>query len=185
MLRRALMVAMALLLSTFAAVMAQTESSIDNPIPVGTAAKVGDYTIKVVAFDADASEALVSKNEENVPPAEGHVYALISLDVTYDGTDVGKASSINWQFVGTERSSLTDTACASGDRTLAAGTVDDAGRNADIFPGGSVQYDQCVYLTTDDAQNVVMYTQDSEGNRVFFALKEGESQGTPDATPSS
>ncbi len=183
MVRRALIVAMALLVGSFAMVMAQSDSSIDNPIPMGTAATVGDYTVTVVAFDADASDALVSMNEENVPPGEGHVYALITFEVAYDGADVGKASSLNWQFVGAQRASITDTACSSGDRTLANGSIDDASRGADIFPGGSVTYDQCVYLTTEDAQNVVMYIQDSEGNRIFFELKEGAA--TPEATPSS
>lgn len=184
MLRRLILAAFLMpLAAVSSAALAQTESSIDNPIPMGTAATVGDYTVTVTEYTPDASGEIVARHEDNVPPEEGYVYALISFEVTYEGEDVGKASSLQWQFVGSQRSSLTDTSCTSPERTLASGTIDNAAQNADIFPGGSVQYEQCVYLAAEDAENVIMYVQTAEGERVFFELAATMSDATPAASP--
>jgi hypothetical protein len=183
--RRTLLVGMLFLSLTFTAVFAaQTPTtSIDDPVPMGTAAPVGDYTVRVVEYDADATDELVAQNENNVPPEDGYVYALITFEVGYEGAEIGQASTLSWQFVGARRSALTDTSCTGGDRTLAAGTLDNAGRDADIFPGGSVEFEQCVYLSADDAQNVTMYVVTPEDERVFFELAEDADAEAAEATP--
>jgi hypothetical protein len=186
MLRRFILIGVVLpFLSLSAALAAQTTSSLDNPVPIGTAAAVGEYTVRVVEYVPDATDDLVSRNEENTPPEDGYVYALIHFEVRYDGEEVGKASSLQWQFVGSRRSAIPETSCTGNDRTFAEGTLDNQARESDIFPGGSVEFEQCVYLPSEEAGVVTLYVQTAEGERVFFQLNEGMTPATPDATPAS
>lgn len=165
------------------AIAAQTESSIDNPLPMGTTGTIGDYTVTVTGYIPDASAEIVARQEGNTPPEDGYVYALITLEVGYNGSDVGKASSLQLQYVGSRRSALTDVSCTSADRTLANGTIDSAARDADIFSGGSVEFEQCVYLPAAEAEKVILYVLGEGNERVFFQLVATGPGATPAASP--
>ena len=62
-----------------------TVGSKENPVPAGDSMRLGDWTIEVVGFTADASDAIHRENQFNDKPKEGEQYVLVTLKETYEG----------------------------------------------------------------------------------------------------
>jgi hypothetical protein len=179
MLRSAILASIVLLGAWSSTRIAESEYSIDHPVPMGTAAPVGDYTVRVVRYLPDASEGITGRHPDNTPPEEGFVYALLTVQVTYEGEAVGQASSLHWQFSGSSRSAFFDTFCTGSGRNVVAGTIDDAARGVDIFPGGWVEFDQCVYLPMEEAESITLAVLTPSSTWVYFRVEEGTYEATP------
>lgn len=62
-------------------------SSRDAPLPLGSSATSGDWTVTVNSVNLDATQAVTDANMFNSPPSEGNVYILVNATATYAGTD--------------------------------------------------------------------------------------------------
>ena len=60
-------------------------ASLDNPIPVGDAAHVGDWKVQVVGYTPNANDAVHRANQFNDKPKSGQQYVLVTLRTTYEG----------------------------------------------------------------------------------------------------
>jgi hypothetical protein len=62
----------------------------ENPAPLGSEQKVGDWKVTVTGFTADATAAVAAANQFNEPPTNG-TYSLVRVRATYDGDGSGSA----------------------------------------------------------------------------------------------
>ncbi len=62
-----------------------TGSALDDPVPVGAAAHVGQWTVKVVGYTPNATDAVHRENQFNDKPGAGEQYVLVTLRTTYEG----------------------------------------------------------------------------------------------------
>lgn len=74
-----------------------------DPIPLGEAALVGDWRVRVTGAVLEATQVVLDENMFNDPPESGSQYVLVGLEATY----LGQESSTFWidmlyTFVGDE-----------------------------------------------------------------------------------
>jgi hypothetical protein len=84
-----------------------------NPLPLGATAQVGDFTVTVTRFVADADELMAAADPYNEPPADGNLFALVYLEATYEGP--GQASvyeDLSVGYLGSDNRVYTDASCA-------------------------------------------------------------------------
>ncbi len=58
-----------------------------NPVPLGSTIRTDDWEVKVISFDADATEDVMKANPYNEEPTSGNIYALIEAEATYVGDE--------------------------------------------------------------------------------------------------
>lgn len=75
------------------------EGTRESPYPLGAAISSRDWTVTVNAFTADATDQVMAANQFNDPPADGMVYALANVTVTYTGDSSGYALETGVSFV--------------------------------------------------------------------------------------
>lgn len=59
----------------------------ENPAPLGAPIESSDWTVVINSVNLDATEAVLTENEFQDPPADGTVYIGINYTVTYTGDD--------------------------------------------------------------------------------------------------
>jgi len=78
-------------------------TSLDNPIPVGDAARVGEWTVRVVGYTPNATEAVQRENQFNEKPKAGEQYVLVTLRTTFEGTGSADPwADQTWSVVSTD-----------------------------------------------------------------------------------
>ncbi len=102
----------------------------ENPHPLGTTVASDDWAVTVNSFTPDATNAVLAENQFNEPPADGTVYALINVTITYTGTDSAYASEVTVDFV-TSTGEVVD-----GHEAFVVGP-DDLGVE-ELYAGGSI-----------------------------------------------
>jgi hypothetical protein len=60
-----------------------------NPIPIGDAARIGDWSIAVQRVAPEGTEAVLAENQFNDPPQDGRQFFLINLAATFSGANSG------------------------------------------------------------------------------------------------
>lgn len=137
---------------TPAAVDVIESSTRQNPIPVGSTGKVGDYTVTVLSTTPDSSAEIAAENQFNDPPAPGRQFYMTRVQITYVGQESGTPwIDLNFQAVSQAGIGYTefDNDC---------GVIPDSSNNlSDIFPGGTVEFNVCWAIDTADAESLVMY----------------------------
>jgi hypothetical protein len=61
----------------------------ENPLPVGSTAKIGDWDVTVVKVQPNANAAIASENQFNDPPASGNQYVMATVQAKYVGAESG------------------------------------------------------------------------------------------------
>lgn len=69
----------------------EAKSSRENPFPLGAEIKTDDWTIVVNSVDMDATKAVVEENLFNDPPADGNVFIMPNVTITYTGNEADGA----------------------------------------------------------------------------------------------
>ena len=143
---------------------AKADGTREDPVPLGTAAKVGDWEITVTACELDATETVMDANEFNDAPADGHQYALVTVKATYTGDESGTFwVDMSGKFLG------------SGGNTFDSGMAvagDDIIDSSEAFPGASVSGDLVFDVETTQATGGLLMLEPSFSfdDPVFFAL---------------
>ena len=139
-----------------------------NPIALESIGKVDDYEISVLSVTPNANDAVAASNQFNAPPNDGNQFFLARIAVTYNGAATGKpAFELNFQSVGDLSSSYTifnDTCGNYGEEPY---TV------AELFPGGTTEFNVCWQIDSEDAGSLVMYVEsllDFNAEPVWFSL---------------
>jgi hypothetical protein len=141
----------------------------DNPIPLGQAAEVGDWTISVVNVVPNGIDAVMAENQFNDPPQEGHQFFLVTVSATYNGSESATViGGLSFEAVGASSVSYNtyDPSCGVIPNELASGN--------EVFEGGAVEGNVCFQVTAEDASSLVMYVEPSfsSEDRVWFAVRQ-------------
>ena len=142
----------------------------DQSIAVGSPGPIGDYEVTVVSVTADATDFVMTENQFNDPPADGKRFFIARVEVVYTGGASGMpASELNFQTVG-------DANAAYATFTDTCGVIpDDSYLVSDLFEGGSVEFNVCWAIDSEDADSLVMYVEsylDFSADPVWFSLEE-------------
>jgi hypothetical protein len=71
-----------------------------RPAKFGQSVRVGEWQVKVTAIQADATSNAAATADYNIEPGRGYVYAIVTLDATYEGTGQASASELNVEING-------------------------------------------------------------------------------------
>jgi hypothetical protein len=141
-------------------------ASLDDPIPVGSAAHVGEWKVQVVGYSPNATEAVHRENQFNEKPGTGEQYVLVTLRTTYEGQGSSNlGADQTWSVVSTD-----------GTLYEEAGQVwpDDLS-NANKVPSGASAVGNVGFLVkSSDVRGLTLYieayTPDFDTEGAFLAL---------------
>lgn len=163
----ALMLGTVLPMGSSTAYGAEPGSKRDDPVPMGTEARVGDYAVTVLDVTPNADAMVAAANQFNDPPAEGRQFFIARVSITYVGADSG-TPWINLSFR------------AVGNRNVGYSTGDDRcgvvpdglSDTPELFEGGQIETNVCWSIETVDVDSLVMYAEQyfADGGRVWFSL---------------
>lgn len=70
-----------------------------NPYPLGTTLVGDEWELTVNSYNPDATADVLAENPFNEPPAEGNVYSLANVTITYTGDSSGTSFEISVAYV--------------------------------------------------------------------------------------
>jgi hypothetical protein len=123
----------------------------EDPIRRGQSVEIGDWTVEIVGFKQNALDAIMAENPYNDPPADGEQFAMVTMTLTYNGTDIGSLFDLDFKAVGASNVAYTtyENDC---------GVVpNDPYSVSDVFPGGSVKVNYCWAIKSSDAKSLLVY----------------------------
>ncbi len=137
-----------------------------NPAPLGAAAKIGDWEVKIVDVNKDAADIVAAENMFNDAPAEGRSFVIWSIEATYTGSESGTAwIDLSWKLVGSAGNSF-------GGFDDSCGVIpDDLFEKGETFAGGVVSGNVCVSAETAQLDGGTILVEELfGGSRTFFAI---------------
>lgn len=133
----------------------------DNPVPIGDAANLTTWSVKVIGFTANADAAVAHENIFNEKPRAGYHYLLVTLRTA----NIGKKSSnpffdLNWSLIGSDGRQYN-----SPSVVIPMGLSDSGNVPPGAFAEGNV-----VFEVADKARGLVLYLEDTSSfARTTFA----------------
>lgn len=139
----------------------------ENPIPVGTPATVGDWSVSFAAAAADAADQIAAENSFNEPAPAGKQFVMSKVSATYNGAGSQTAwIDLRIKFVGV------------GGNTFGGGTdrcgvlpesLSDAG---EVFTGATASGNECAVVPSEQvAGGSWSVTAGFGSDPVFFAAQ--------------
>jgi hypothetical protein len=141
----------------------------ESPISLGQATRVGDWTMHVTSVVPNAIDAIMAENQFNDPPAPGHQFFMVTLEMTYGGSTSGDAySDFSYDALGPSNVVYEEFQAGCG---VIPSDISDSG---EAFPGGVVSGNVCWSVTPEDAAALQMVLTPTasfdDEDRTFFAL---------------
>ncbi|MGB3325219.1 MAG: cupredoxin domain-containing protein, partial [Mycolicibacterium fortuitum] len=146
---------------------AEPGSKRDDPVPMGTEARVGDYAVTVLEVTPNADAMVAEANQFNDPPAEGRQYVIARVSITYVGADSG-TPWVNLSFRAVGNRNVGYSIGGDGCGVVPDGLSD----TPELFEGGQIETNVCWSIETVDVDSLVMYAEQyfADGGRVWFSL---------------
>lgn len=142
-----------------------------NPIPVGTSATVGNWSIKVTEAVPNATDMIMAENMFNDPPADGRQFYLVSIEAQYLG---GGEDTANF-WIDSSFHMLGDRAVAYGSSDASCGVIPGSLLDMpEVFEGGVVTGNVCFSVPSDEVESFLLMADEGfslDGQSVFYALK--------------
>jgi len=159
------MVLMLMASATYASENSVSIGTREDPVPIGTAADIGDgWQIKVLEVYPNANEMVAQENQFNSPPKEWQQFFIARIELTYKSSDSAKFNDKRLRAVGP--SSVIYSTFGNS-----PGVIPDKLGTAEAFTGGKVIGNIGWAINSSDADKLVMYDSDaSKDNRKFMAL---------------
>jgi hypothetical protein len=144
---------------------AASAGSLSSPVPMGTAADIGDgWMFKVVSYQPDGAADVAAANQFNKPAPAGQVYVIANFEAAYNG-DQDKAKPIfSIKAVGPSKKSYNayDSFVVAPDPKYELST--------DVFKGSSTAGNEVFTVGAADANGLIFYTSAGfSGDDVYFA----------------
>lgn len=136
----------------------------DNPVPIDTKARVGDWSVEVTGHQPDATAAVLEADPGNSPPADGHQFVLVSLAAAFRGSVSGTFPvDVSAQYLGGGGTSFGPGAAIIPD------AISDTGETS---PGGRISGDLVFSVESYQVEGglLVLAAADTPEKQVFFAL---------------
>ncbi|CAN0469133.1 unnamed protein product, partial [Phaeothamnion confervicola] len=139
-----------------------------DPVPIGSAATIGDYSVSVLDVTPNANEIIAAENQFNDPPKEGRQFLIARVSITYTGSDSGTPTfDLGFKAVGSR-----DVAYTTFDDSC--GVVPEGLNDApELFEGGEVEVNLCWSVETADVDSLLMYVEpllSFDEDRIWFSL---------------
>lgn len=154
----------------------------NSPLGIGRIGQVGDYDVNVISVTPNATDIVMAENQFNDPPAEGNQFFMARVAVTYTGNETGTPFvDLNFQSVGAKSTGYTTFNNSCGVYP------EDALNIAELFQGGSAEFNVCWDIDSQDEGALVMYVDplfSFDSKPVWFSLGNPiEVVVDPDASP--
>jgi hypothetical protein len=150
----------------------QDRGSRTEPIPFGTAADIGGgWWIHVVDVIPNANVVVGNENMFNDPPAPGRQFFVVTMSVTYEGPAESGSMAFSSPF-----SLVGDAAIAYNQSENSCGVVPNDFPSTDIFRGGTIEFNECWEVPSDDEEiaSLVMFAENPEDlfgdDRTWFSI---------------
>jgi hypothetical protein len=132
---------------------AQNSTRVD-PVPIGQAARVGDFELSVISVTPNANDIVATENEFNDLPTANNQFFLVTVSATCVGAASGNPSfDLDYLAVGASSSSYAM-------YTNTCGVVpNDLYSVTDQFTGGTTEFNICWQVESADAESLVMYVE--------------------------
>lgn len=143
------------------------DSTLENPIPVGSVGRIGSYEVAIASVNPDATDEVMASNEWNEPPGPGQQYMIVDIVVGYVGEEHGSINDLMFDPL-RDYSTFFDTY-----------TCDIAGAGflftpPLLFPGARTTASVCFLIDTEsvDAVRLMVTTmEDLDAMPPFFSLQ--------------
>lgn len=138
----------------------------EEPMPLGQAAQIGQWQVKVVSVDPDAT-GLITSDEWSDPPQAGNQYVLVTLEATYTGSESASFwADMTYSFVGSKGNTFGEPKGFA----VSPSPIFEAG---EAFSGASITGDALFEVASDQVVGGVIMIEEFtyEGERVFFAIE--------------
>ena len=138
-----------------------------NPLPLGTAAAVGSWNLKVTSVNLNAAAEVAKENQFNDPPPPGATFIMIGLAATRTGDESGTFwVDMTTKFLGSQGNTFDDS----------CGVIPkDISDEGETFPGANVAGNLCFAVPSNQIAGGSLLVESSfslsNGDRTFFALK--------------
>lgn len=148
---------------------AVTESSRDEPVPIGIAGALRDFHVTVLDVTPNATDDVMSENQFNEPPQDGYQFYIARVRVTSISDEaIDPAFDLDFQSVGDSAVGYTtyDPGCGV--------YPEDQYSAGELFPGGTVEFNVCWQIASEDENSLVMYVEQStdfDSDPVWFSLQ--------------
>lgn len=148
---------------------AVTESSERDPVPFGTTAVVGDYLVTVIEVVPEADDLILDAYSFNDPPTRGNQFYMVTVEVTYTGSEIG-IPWIDLDFFGigeeNPRYDQFENTC---------GVIPEgASSTGDLFRNGTLQFNVCWQIDSDDADDLLLVVEEfsvtTDNGPIWFSL---------------
>jgi hypothetical protein len=140
--------------------------TMDDPVPAGEWFPVGEWQIAVAGTDTEATEAVLTENQFNEPPAEGNRFVVWRVAVTNLGSEPTQPA------IGLSFSSVGPSAVAYDYEATCGVVPDELSSFRTLYPGGTIEGNLCWEVTDSDAESLLMLVDESfsfSGGRAVFA----------------
>lgn len=138
-----------------------------NPHSIGDTVAVGDWSITVTGAIPNATVDVLGESPLNDSPPSGRQYSIVGIEATYTGTESDLlVISTSFNTVGPLGVAYTGT-------DFCGVLPDELDVFAEAFPGGTVAGNLCWSVKKEDADDLLLYVQESisfDGERHFFEL---------------
>jgi len=145
---------------------AEPDGSAGHPLPIGTPARIGDYSVTLTAVRLDATAEVKGANSFNPDPTNGQ-YALASVAVVYEGAEEGTPSfDVSIVLQGGDARQYETFQCGA---VVARPSYD-----APVLTnGGAAEYDVCFDLPAAATAGATVFAEDQftfdDSSRVYWA----------------
>lgn len=137
-----------------------------NPYPIGSTIENDEWRVVVNSVTPDATDAVLSENEFNEPPADGSQYMLMNYSTTYLGDN---ADGEMPAFVTVEYVTADGTTVNSFDNVVVVPDAIDS--SSTLYTDGTATGNVAFEVPTDTAdQGVLAITPGMLGDKVFVAV---------------
>ena len=132
----------------------------EHSVPVGKAGNLPNWSLRVLAVDTDAWDAIKEENQFNDPPNDGHKFVTVRLEVQYTGP--GESPDLVWDLtpkaVGVSR-------VGYDDGFFNCGVIPDSLKDQprELFTGGTVSGNVCFEVREKDLSSLLLYVDESGG----------------------
>ena len=138
-----------------------------NPYPIGSTIENDEWRVVVNSVTPAATDAVLSENDFNEPPADGSQYMLVDYSTTYlgDNTDGEIPASVIVEYVAADGTTVN-----SFDNIVVA--PDPIDTTSTLYTDGTATGNAAFEVPTDTAdQGVLAITPGILGDKVFVAVK--------------
>jgi len=147
-----------------------------NPVAIGSFAQIGDWFVRFVGVDADATDRVLASGF-NESPATGSRYVLADIEIVYVGSESESFwFGLEWTGVGPENVAVDPFEATCGFLPKDLGS-------AEFFTNGFASGEICLAVQEESLDSFVFFFDAFDSDRQFFAIRDDQGEATDLTVP--